>query len=119
VVLDDSIDPNATNGPTLSPIPSSVNVSANQNSTFDLTVSTSQFTPPQVYAISIDGLSGYTVHSATIYLAFQPLCGAAGGTVEPVNIIGVIAPYAAMAAVIVGLSASTAALLYIRRRNSD
>jgi hypothetical protein len=119
VQLDDSIDPNVANGPALSAIPSSVNVTPDQSATFDLTASTSQSTPNQVYAITVNGLSGVTVHSVTVYLAFQPLCGAAGGTVEPVNMIGVLAPIAGIAIAILGLTAATTALLYSRRRKSD
>jgi hypothetical protein len=119
VALDISIDPNVANGPTLSPIPSSVSLTADQNVTFGLTASTSKSTPSQVYDITINGLSGDLVHSVTIYLAFEPLCGAAGGAVEPVNMISVITPYAGIAITIVGLTAATAALLYTRRRKPD
>jgi hypothetical protein len=119
VQLDDNIDPNLANGPTLSPIPSSVSLSAGQNVAFDLTASTTQSTSNQVYAITINGLAGTTVHSATVYLAFQPLCGAAGGTVQPVNMIGLVTPYIGIAVAIVGLTAATATLLYVRRRKSD
>jgi len=93
VMLDDSIDPNVTNGPALSPIPSSVNLTSSQDATFDLTASTSQATSMQVYSITIDGLSGVTVHAITIYLAFQPLCYTADGAVVPQNSIGLVAPY--------------------------
>jgi hypothetical protein len=119
VQLDDSIDPNVANGPALSAIPSSVSVTPVQSATFVLTASTSQSTPNQVYAITINGLSGVTVHSVTVYLSFQPLCGAAGGTVEPVNMIGVLAPIAGIAIAILGVAAATTTLLYSRRRKSD
>lgn len=118
VQLEDSVDPNVVNGSSLSSIPSTVSVSAGHDSTFDLTASTTQSTPNQVYAITIYGLAGITVHSATVYLAFQPLCGATGGTVEPVNVIGALAPYVAIAASIVGLGVATSAQLYVKRRKT-
>jgi hypothetical protein len=114
VQLDDSIDPNVSNGPTLSQIPSSVDVSPSDNATFTLTASTTQSTAKQVYAITINGLSGVLVHSVTVYLAFQPLCYTAGGAVEPVNVLAVISPYAGIALGIAGLT--TAAALLARRR---
>ncbi|SRR6266516_5683998 len=118
VQLEDSIDPNVNNGPTLSSIPSNVNVAQGQSAAFDLTASTTQSTPNQVYAITVYGLSGAIVHSATVYLAFQPLCGAAGGAIQPVSVIGVMAPYFAIAVSMVGLTA-TASLLYLRRRKTE
>ena len=45
VTLADNVDPSPTNGPTLSPIPSSVILASGQNVTFDLIVSTVQSIP--------------------------------------------------------------------------
>ena len=67
VELSDSIDPNATNGPTLSPIPSSVSLTSGQNVTFTLTASTVQATPEQSYTITIIGWTNVSVQSATVY----------------------------------------------------
>ncbi len=116
VMLDDSIDPNTTNGPALSSIPSSVSLANGQNSTFDLTVTTSLATSPQVYSITIDGLSGLTVHSVAIYFAFQPLCDTAGGAIIPENSTGAMLPLAGIVVAIMSLGAGTAILLYIRRK---
>lgn len=115
VTLVDSIDSSATNGPTLSPIPSSVSLTSGQSVAFSLAASTVTATMEQVYTITIIGGTDDTVHSATIYLTVQPTCGAVGGTLVPVNSIGLLAPYAIIAATIVGAGAGTATLLYNRR----
>jgi len=99
VELSDSIDPNATNGPTLSPIPSSVSLTSGQNVTFTLTASTVQATPEQSYTITIIGWTNVSVQSATVYL----------------NSSGLLVPYAIIAATVVGAGAGTATLLYNRR----
>ncbi len=115
VELSDSIDPNATNGPTLSPIPSSVSLTSGQNVTFTLTASTVQATPEQSYTITIIGWTNVSVQSATVYLIVGPACGSVGGSLVPVNNIGLLVPYAIIAATIVGAGAGTATLLYNRR----
>ena len=115
VDLVDSIDPNATNAPTLSPIPSSVSLTSGQSVTFTLTVSTVQATPEQGYTITIIGGTDVIVHSATVYLTVRPACGSVGGSLVPVNNIGLLAPYAIIAATVVGAGAGTATLLYNRR----
>src|SRR2546430_1654458 len=115
VDLVDSIDPNATNGPTLSPIPSSVSLTSDQSVTFTLTASTVQATPEQGYTITIIGGTDVTVHSATVYLTVRLACGSVGGSLVPVNNIGLLAPYAIIAATIMGAGAGTATLLYNRR----
>ena len=115
VDLVDSIDPNATNGPTLSPIPSSVSLTSGQNVTFTLTASTVQATPEQGYTITIIGGTDVTVHSATVYLTVRPACGSVGGSLAPVNSIGLLVPYAIIAATVVGAGAGTATLLNNRR----
>ena len=115
VDLVDSIDPNATNAPTLSPIPSSVSLTSGQSVTFTLTASTVQATPEQGYTITIIGGTDVTVHSATVYLTVRPACGSVGGSLAPVNSIGLLVPYAIIAATVVGAGAGTATLLYNRR----
>ena len=115
VELADSIDPNATNAPTLSPIPSSVSLTSGQNVTFSLTASTVQATPEQGYTITIIGGTDVTVHSATVYLTVRLACGSVGGSLAPVNSIGLLVPYAIIAATVVGAGAGTATLLYNRR----
>ena len=115
VDLVDSIDPNATNGPTLSPIPSSVSLTSDQSVTFTLTASTVQATPEKGYTITIIGGTDVTVHSATVYLTVRLACGSVGGSLVPVNNIGLLAPYAIIAATIMGAGAGTATLLYNRR----
>ena len=115
VDLVDSIDPNATNAPTLSPIPSSVSLTSGQSVTFTLTVSTVQATPEQGYTITIIGGTDVIVHSATVYLTVRPACGSVGGSLVPVNNIGLLAPYAIIAVTFIGAGAGTATLLYNRR----
>jgi hypothetical protein len=115
VELVDNIDPNVTNGPTLSPIPSSVSLTSGQSVTFTLTASTVQATPEQGYTITIIGGTDVTVHSATVYLTVRPACGSVGGSLVPVNSIGLLAPYAIIAATVVGAGAGTATLIYNRR----
>ena len=115
VDLVDSIDPNATNAPTLSPIPSSVSLTSGQSVTFTLTASTVQATPEQGYTITVIGGTDVTVHSATVYLTVRPACGSVGGSLAPVNSIGLLVPYAIIAATVVGAGAGTATLLYNRR----
>src|SRR5438477_3771655 len=115
VELADSIDPNATNGPTLSPIPSSVSLTSGQSVTFTLTASTVQATPEQGYTITIIGWTNVSVQSATVYLIVGPACGSVGGSLVPVNSIGLLVPYAIIAATVVGAGAGTATLLYNRR----
>ena len=115
VELADSIDPNATNAPTLSPIPSSVSLTSGQNVTFSLTASTVQATPEQGYTITIIGGTDVTVHSATVYLIVRPASGSVGGSLAPVNSIGLLVPYAIIAATVVGAGAGTATLLNNRR----
>ena len=115
VQLVDSIDPNATNGPALSPIPSSVSLTSGQSVTFTLTASTVQATPEQGYTITIIGGTDVSVQSATVYLTVRPACGSVGGSLVPVNSIGLLAPFAIIAATIAGAGAGTATLLYNRR----
>src|SRR3989442_18754 len=74
VELADSIDPNATNAPTLSPIPSSVSLTSGQSVTFTLTASTVQATLEQDYAITIIGRTDVSVQSAKVYLTVRPAC---------------------------------------------
>jgi len=114
VLLDANIDPNATNGPTLSPIPSSVDLTASQTVAFELTVSTTENTTRQAYTITVDGLSGYNAHWMTVYLAFQPLCGADNGVIIPPYGTAQLVAYASMAVALVGLTVATA-IIYTRR----
>src|SRR2546422_7086863 len=115
VELADSIDPNPTNGPTLSPIPSSVSLTSGQSVTFTLTASTVQATLEQGYTITIIGGTDVSVQSATVYLTVRPACGSVGGSLVPVNGIGILAPYAIIAVTVLGAGAGTATLLYNRR----
>jgi hypothetical protein len=115
VELTDNIDPIPTNGPTLSPIPSSVSLTSGQTVTFTLTASTVQSTPEQGYTITIIGGTDTSVQSATVYLTVRPACGSVGGSLVPVNNVGLLLPYAIIAATVVGAGAGTATLLYSRR----
>jgi len=114
VELADTIDPNATDGPTLSPIPSDVGLTRGQAVTFNLTASTVQATPAGVYTITIIGATNATLHSATVYLTVQSACGAVGGKIVPMNRLGLLAPYSSIAFTVVGLAVG-ATLFYARR----
>lgn len=116
VQLQDSIVPSVSNGPTLSSIPSTVNVTPSQNAIFDVTASTSSSTPPQTYTITIDGLSGITVNSASFQLAFGPDCGTVGGVSSSVNGLGLAAPFIGFAAIILAIAGAVAVVVLRIRR---
>jgi hypothetical protein len=115
VAIVDNIDSNAANSPTLSPLPSNVILTSGQSVTFSLIASTVRATTEQVYSITIIGGTDVTVHSATIYLTVQPVCGSVGGSLVPVNGVALLAPYVILAVTVVGAGAGTATFLYNRR----
>ena len=103
VLLGDDVQPSVNNGPSLSPIPSSVTLSSGQSATFDLNAVTTSSTPAQVYTITVAGIAGSTFHSASMYLAFTPNCGTVGGTASPVSALN-------LATSLVGLAVITSAI---------
>ena len=118
VQLDEHIYPSVNNGPSLSPIPSSVTVTPTQNAIFDLSVSTTSSTPTQAYTITVDGLTYTSVHSVSLHsvwasLAFVPLCATVGAVISPVNALSLATPFIGFA-VIISAIASVGAIAFIR-----
>ena len=115
VLLGDDIQPSVNNGPTLSPIPSSVTLTSNQNATFDLSAATTSSTPSQVYTITVAGIAGSTLHSTSVYLAFAPGCGAVGGVISPANMLSSATPFIGFA-VIISAIAGAASFAFIHTK---
>jgi hypothetical protein len=108
VNLGDSIGPTVTNGPTLSPIPSSVTLAAGQTINFNLTISTTTSTPLYLYTITVSGLHDATIHQATIQLTVAAGCSV-GGTILPINqsaLLGSLPIAVMLASVIVAFGTS-------------
>ena len=81
VDLGTSISPNNSGGPTISGIPSTVDLASGQTVRLNLAAATTQATPTFVYTITIAGLSGATFHSATVSLVVSTDCSVGGVTV--------------------------------------
>jgi len=77
-----NVDPSVTNGPTLSPIPSSETVGAGQSVSFNLDLSTTTSTPLYTYSVQVSGLSGGTFHRIVVQLTVAAGCSV-GGVVLP------------------------------------
>jgi hypothetical protein len=77
-----NVDPSLTNGPTLSPIPSSETLSAGQSVSFNLDLSTTTSTPLYTYSVQVSGLSGGTFHRIVVQLTVAAGCSV-GGVVLP------------------------------------
>jgi hypothetical protein len=82
VNLGANVDPSVTNGPTLSPIPSSETLSAGQSVTFNLDLSTTTSTPLYTYSVEVSGLSGGAFHRIVVQLTVAAGCSV-GGVVLP------------------------------------
>jgi len=102
VNLGDSIGPNGANAPTLSPIPSSVTLASGQTESFSLTISTTTSTPNALYTITVSGLSGATIHQATVQLTVAAGCSV-GGTVLPTAGLSLVPSFFAYGVAIAGL----------------
>ena len=102
VNLGDSIGPNPANAPTLSAIPSSVALAPGQTVSFSLTTSTTTSTPDALYTITVSGLSGATIHQATVQLTVAAGCSV-GGTVLPTAELSLLSPFLAYGVAIAGL----------------
>lgn len=77
-----NVDPSVTNGPTLSPIPSSETLGAGQSVSFNLDLSTTTSTPMYTYSVQVSGLSGVTFHQIVVQLTVAAGCSV-GGVVLP------------------------------------
>jgi hypothetical protein len=82
VNLGANVDPSVTNGPTLSPIPSSETLGAGQSVTFNLDLSTTTSTPLYTYSVEVSGLSGGAFHRIVVQLTVAAGCSV-GGVVLP------------------------------------
>lgn len=102
VNLGDSIGPNVANAPTLSAIPSSVTLSSGQTVSFSLTISTTTSTPNALYTVTVSGLSGATIHQATVQLTVAAGCSV-GGTVLPTAGLSPVPSFFAYGVAIAGL----------------
>jgi hypothetical protein len=80
VNLGANISPNISNGPTLSSIPSSVDLARGQTIPLSLGASTTQSTPTYVYTITVAGLSGGLYNSASFSLVVSTDCSVGGVT---------------------------------------
>jgi hypothetical protein len=112
-----NVDPSVTNGPTLSPIPSSETLSAGQSVSFNLDLSTTTSTPLYTYSVQVSGLSGGTFHRIVVQLTVAAGCSV-GGVVLPTA--GLVQTNALMVSglIVVGLVgiAGASLALYASRR---
>ncbi len=112
-----NVDPSVTNGPTLSPIPSSETVGAGQSVSFNLDLSTTTSTPLYTYSVQVSGLSGGTFHRIVVQLTVAAGCSV-GGVVLPTA--GLVQTNAFMVSglIVVGLVgiAGASLALYASRR---
>jgi hypothetical protein len=115
--LTSSIDPNVSNGPTLSPIPSSETLAAGQTVSFNLAISTNTSTPLFTYSISVSGMSGTTFHQTFVRLTVEPGCSV-GGVVLPTAGLAPTGSYLVFGLLIAGLVGVVGATLaiYVTRR---
>ena len=119
VNLGDGVSPTVTNGPTLSPIPSSVTLAADQTVSLNLTITTSTSTPLYTYTITVAGLSG-SFHQATIRLTVAAGCSV-GGVIVPTAGLASTTSYLAYGLVVVGLVGigGTSLAIYVGRRKPN
>ena len=117
VNLGDSIGPAMSNGPTLSAIPSSVTLAADQSTSFNLRISTTTSTPLYTYTVTVSGLQGATIHQTTVQLTVAAGCSV-GGTIVPTAGLAPITSYLAYGAAITGLVGivGVGLAIYVSRR---
>ena len=112
-----NVDPSVTNGPTLSPIPSSETLGTGQSVSFNLDLSTTTSTPLYSYSVQVSGLSGGTFHRLVVQLTVAAGCSV-GGVIVPAA--GLVQTNAFMVSglIVVGLVGITGAslALYASRR---
>jgi hypothetical protein len=120
VNLASNIDPTVSNGPTLSPIPSSESLVAGQSVSFNLAISTSASTPLYTYTIQVSGLYGANFHQATVQLTVSAGCSV-GGVVLPAAGLapaGSFLVFGLIVAGLVGIVGATVAVRVSRRKLS-
>jgi hypothetical protein len=113
--LGSTVDPTVSNGPTLSPIPSSETLTAGQSVTFNLAISTTTSTPLYTYSIRLAGLSGATFHEIVVQLTVAAGCSV-GGVVLPTAGLAPTGSYLVFGLAIAGLVGLAGATLAIRVR---
>jgi hypothetical protein len=120
VNLGASISPSIANGPTLSSIPSSVDLTNGQTVPLNLDASTTQSTPTYVYTITVAGLSGQTYRSASFSLVVSADCSV-GGVTSPASGLASSASSIALGITIAGLAGIAVAglVFYLRRSRSN
>jgi len=116
VNLSDNVSPSYSNAPALSSIPSSVTLSAGQTVPITLGVSTTTSTPLYTYTITVSGLSGATLHQATIELTVSSGCSV-GGVIVPTS-HGTMGSSLVIGVALAGLVGVVAAglVVYVSRR---
>jgi len=115
VNLGDSVGPAVADGPTLSPIPSSVTLAGGQTVSFNLTIFTTTSTPPYLYTITVSGLYGATIHQTTVQLTVAAGCSV-GGMTLPLNEQAIFRSLASMTLLAGAIVALGAGLLVFRGR---
>jgi LPXTG-motif cell wall-anchored protein len=120
VNLGANISPNYSNGPTLSSIPSSVDLTGGQAIPLSLGVSTTQSTPIYAYTITVAGLSGGLYHSASVSLVVSTDCSV-GGVTLPTSGPASTGTSFALGIAIAGLAGIAVAglVFYVRRSRSN
>lgn len=113
VNLASSVDPAISNGPALSPTPSSETLAPGQTVNFDLAISTTTSTPIYTYSIHVSGLYGGTFHQTTVLLTVAAGCSV-GGVVLPTAGLAPTSSFLVFGLVIVGLVGLVGATLATR-----
>jgi hypothetical protein len=118
VNLGDGVSPSSSNAPALSNIPASETLSSGQSASFTLGISTTASTPLYTYTITVSGLSGATLHQATIELTVSTGCSVGGSIVSTAH--GSTGSELMIGVVIAGLVGVVGASLvaYVNRRKS-
>jgi hypothetical protein len=120
VNLGASISPNISNGPTLSAIPSTVDLSSGQTIPLNLDASTTQSTPTYVYTVTVAGLSGQTYRSASFSLAVSTDCSV-GGVTFPASGLASTGSSLALGIAMIALAGVAVAglVFYLRKSRSN
>lgn len=115
----DSISPSVTDGPSLSPIPTTIDLSAGQTVSFSIDASTSQSTPAGTYTITVVGLSGTMYRQAQYSLVVSNDCSV-GGVIVPTGAEASTGSYLVLEIAIAGIVAIVGAglVLYLSRSRS-
>lgn len=118
VNLGATIDPNTSDGATVSPIPSTETLSAGQTASFDLSLTTTTATPLRTYYITVSGFSAGILHQATVQLTVAAGCSVGGLVVQSAGLAPVSSyiVYGLVVAGMVGLVGATLVVWVSRRK---